>query len=135
MVNVNPPTKSDIEQYALQQDETRYKELQGSRIWNCVKGLTDVDTVLKMTPEQLKYFDDLKNILAFKDSVTNISWKLQHYEDNSETPIVFVLRYLMGLLNDHGKRACIECLNDLAENRISRNAIIAKFVFENKYIE
>lgn len=135
LVTINPPTKSDIEQYAKSQDLQAFESLHTNMIWSCIRGMNDVNIVLKFTPEQLKYFEDLKNILSFKDSVTSISWKLQHYEDNSETPIVFVIRYLMGLLKDHGRRACIECLNDLSENRISQNAIISKFVFENKYCE
>ena len=136
LVTINPPTKSDIEQYAKFVDEDAFNILRQTHIWTCIKGLGDVETILKFTPEQLKYFNDLANVIQFKDSISNISWKLQHYEDNTETPIVFVIRYLMGLLKTtHGKQACLECLNDLAENRISQNAIISKFVLENKYCE
>lgn len=136
LVTINPPTKSDIEQYAESKDASAYNTLHTKKIWECIRGMTDVDSILKMTPEQLKYFEDLSNLITFKDSISNISWKLQHYEDNTETPIVFVIRYLMGLLKTtHGKQACIDCLNDLAENRISQNAVISKFVLENKYIE
>lgn len=137
LVTINPPTKSDLEQYILSQsDAETYTKLVGSRLWGCIRGLKDIDTILKFSNEELKYFDNLGNLLPFKDSISSISWKLQHYEDNSETPIVFVIRYLMGLLNTpHGKQSCIECLNDLAENRISQNAIISKFVMENKYCD
>lgn len=135
LVTINPPTRSDIEQYAKSQDIEAFTNLHTHKIWNCIRGMNDVDTVLKFTPEQLQYFNELSTVAQFKDTVANISWKLAHYSDNTETPIVLVIRYLMGLLDGHGKRACIECLNDLAENRISQNAILSKLVFENKYCE
>lgn len=136
LVTVNPPTNADIQQYALSQaDAGTCNTLFSSKIWGCVRGLGDVDTVLKLTDDQLKYFDGLSKLTKFSDSVSNISWKLMHYEDNSDAPVVFVIRYLMQMLDDHGRRACIECLNDLAENRISTNAIVSKLVFELKYIE
>lgn len=135
LVTINPPTKSDIEQYAQSQNFEAYTKLHEDRIWGCIRSMSDADAIMKLTPEQLKYFSDLQNMVSFKDTIASTSWKLQHYEDNTETPIVFVMRYLMGLLGEHGRRACIDCLNDLAENRISKNAIISRFVLENKYCE
>lgn len=133
VVTINPPTKSDIEQYAKTQDMTAFDRLHENRIWSCIKGFGDVDVVLKLTPEQLDYFKELSRITQFNDTVSNISWKLQHYEDRSDTPIVLVVRYLMSILTGYGKRTCIDCLNDLAANNMSKNAVISKLVFENKY--
>jgi len=133
VVNINPPTRSDIDQYAESKDATTFTRLSKHKIWSCVKSMSDVDAVLKFAPEQLKYFDDLDKLNFAKDTVSNLSWKLQHYEDKSETPVVLVVRYLMQLLEGHGRRACLDCLNDLADNRMSKNAIISKLVFENKY--
>ena len=133
LVNINPPTKSDIEQYAKSKDTTAYEFLKDKKIWKCIKGFGDADTVLKFTPEHLKYFDSLDKINWTKDTVSNISWKLQHYEDKTETPLSLAIRYLMQTVCPNYRKACIYCLNDLNENRISKNAIVSKLVFELKY--
>ena len=135
VVTVNPATKSDIEQYAKSKDTTAYEFLKDRKVWKCIKGFGDTDTVLKFTPEHLKYFDSLEKINWTKDTVSNISWKLQHYEDKTETPLSLVIRYLMQNVCPNYRKACIDCLNDLNENRISKNAIISKLVFELKYTE
>jgi hypothetical protein len=46
-----------------------------------------------------------------------------------------VIRYLMQNVCPNYRKACIDCLNDLNENRISKNAIISRLVFELKYTE
>lgn len=135
LVNINPPTKSDIEQYAKSKDNTAYEALKDKKIWSCIKGFGDADIVLKFTPEHLKYFFGLEKINWTKDTVSNISWKLQHYEDKSDTSLSLVVRYLMQILDPKYRRPCIDCLNDLSENRISKNAIVSKLVFELKYIK
>jgi len=134
LVTINPPTTQDIEQYAKSVDPTAYDFVSKHKVWSCVKGFSDADMALKFTPEHIKYYNNLTNIINAKDSVSNISWKLMHYDDNSETPVAFVMRYILGLLQtDFEKRSCIGCLNDLADNRISKNAIVSKLVFELKY--
>lgn len=133
LVTINPPTKSDLEQYAKSKDLAAYEFISGNKVWGCVSGFSDVDMVLKFTVEHLKYFSNLPNVVESKDSISNISWKLQHYDDNSETSIVFIIRYLMNVFDGYAKNVCIGCLNDLADNRISKSAIISKLLFEIKY--
>ena len=133
LVNINPATKKDIEQYANSKDTTAYEFLRDKKIWQCIKGFGDIDVILKFTPEHLKYFEDLEKIVWTKDTVSNLSWKLQHYEDKTETPLDLVVRYLMQVLPNNDRKICIDCLNDLADNRISKNAIISKLIFELKY--
>ncbi len=135
LVSINPPTRSDIEQYAKSIDPTAYDFVSKHRVWSCVSSFNDVNMALKFTPEHINYYNNISSIINSKDSVSNISWKLQHYDDNSETPATFVLRYLLEFLDDYKKRVCLECLNDLANNRISKNAILSKLVFELKYVE
>lgn len=135
VVTMNPATKSDIEQYARAKDTTAYEFLKDKKVWKCIKGFGDADIVLKFTPEHLKYFDGLSKISWRTDTVSNISWKLQHYEDKTETSLPIVIRYLMQNVCPNYRKACIDCLNDLNENRISKNAIISKLVFELKYTE
>jgi len=134
LVTINPPTATDMLEYAKtqEQDAACYKH----KVWSCVRSFTDADTAIKFSPDHLKHFDSLPAILNAKNSsVSNTSWKLTHYDDNSEIPVVFVLRYLMLVLTGHRRTACIECLNDLADSRISQNAVLSKFIFEVKYTE
>ena len=133
LVTINPPTKQDIDQYAKSKDTTAYEFLKDKKVWKCIKGFGDTDIVLKFTPENLKYFDNLDNLNFTKNAVSNLSWQLQHYEDKTETPLPLVIRYLMQNVCPKYRKACIDCLNDLNENRISKNAIISKLVFELKY--
>lgn len=135
LITINPPTRSDIEQYAKTIDPTAYDFVNKHPVWSCVRGFSDADMVLKFTPEHLKYYNDLSKLLDSKDSISNISWKLQHYEDKSETPVSFVLRYLLTALQGYKRKVFIDCLNDLADNRMSKNAIVSKLVFELKYVE
>ena len=133
VVTVNPATKSDIEQYAKSKDPTAYEFLKDKKVWKCIKGFRDTDIVLKFTPEHLKYFEGLEKINWSRDTVSNLSWKLQHYEDKTETPLHLVIRYIMLNIGPNYRKACLDCLNDLALNRISKNAILSKLVFELKY--
>ena len=134
LVTVNQPTAADIAQYAQSVDATNYDLVSKQKIWGCVKGFADADTVLKFTPEHLRYFDNLRTLLSFKDSISNIAWKLSHFEDKTDTPIILVFRYIMLIIpTEYGKKTCVDCLNDLAANNLSKNAVISKFVLENKY--
>ena len=133
LVTINPPTRSDIDNYAELKDQSAFELMRGKKVWSCIKWLSEVDTVLKFTPEHLKYFDNLDRLNFANNTVSNLSWTLQHYEDKTETPLPLVIRYLMQFLGAGHQRACIECLNDLSENRISKNAIVSKLVFELKY--
>ena len=135
LVNINPPTKSDISQYARTKDPTAYDFIKDKRIWQCVKGFGDTDIVLKFTPEHLKYFDNLDRLNFTKNTVSNLSWTLQHYEDKTETPLSLVIRYIMRYVQPSYSKSCIECLNDLADNRVSKNAIVSKLVFDLKYTQ
>jgi replication-associated recombination protein RarA len=136
LVMISPPSKSDLEQYATIKNLKLFENLKGRQIWQCVKGYKDVDTLFNLTDAQISYFDSLNSILKFNSTISNLTWKLQHYEDNSETPIILVLRYILSLANNqHLRASCISCLNDLESKMISQNAIITKFVMENKYCE
>lgn len=134
LVMISPPSKSDLKQYAIDKNLKLFENLQDKQIWKCVKGFKDIDTLFNLTDTQISYFDSLNSILKFDSTISNLTWKLQHYEDNSETPIILVLRYILSLAdNQHLRASCISALNDLESKMISQNAIITKFVMENKY--
>lgn len=133
MVKIYPPTRSDIDAYAKAKNPTAFEFLHKHKVWGCIRGFTETDEVLKFTPEHLRYYDRLSQVIEAKDTVSNISWKLQHYDDNSEAPVAFVLKYLLNYLDGHKKKVCIDCLNDLGDNRISKNAVVSKLAFELQY--
>lgn len=131
LVTINPPTNADILQYAQTQNPSAI--CYTHKVWTCIRSFGDADIALKFTPEQLQYFDSLPGIVTGKGAVSNIAWKIQHYDDNSESPITIVIRYLLKELGESNQRACIDCLNDLASNRISKNAVVSRLVFVLKY--
>jgi len=133
LVSINPPTRLDIEQYAQSKDMSAYLNLHDTRLWGCIKSFGDVDLILKFKLEQFNYFEGLRNINWTKDTVSNISWKLQHYEDKTETPLSLIIRYLMQYITTDHQKSCLDCLNDLSDGRISKNAIVSKLVFDLKY--
>ena len=135
LVSIQPPTHADLETYAKHADEAAFGNLIRNPLWQHVSSLHEVDILLKLTPEQTRYFENLQRILPISDTVSNVSWKLQHYEDKTETPIVLVIKHLMSMVGVGGRRACISCLNDLADNKISKNAVVSKLVFDLKYIK
>lgn len=136
VVVTSPPVDVDVSSYSLAKNSDRFKELNNTRIWKCVRTFRDAETVLNMTSSQLEYFNSLQELAKFKDSVSNTVWKIGHYPDNSETPVEFVIRYLIDLINtQHVQRAGIACITDLNQGRIAGHAALAKFVFEAKYCE
>lgn len=136
VVVTGPPVDADITEYALFKNESQYRALKNSLLWNCARTFKDVESVLNMTPAQLEYFKNLTTLAKFHDTVSNLVWNIGHYPDNSETPVEFVIRYLMELVGTpHIKRAGIQCITDLTKGRIAAHAVLAKFVFEAKYCE
>lgn len=135
VVDVAMPTASDLEQFATSINFENFHFIESKKVWKCAKSFNDVKDILSMDSNKLAYFESLSSLVSFKDTVSNISWKLQHYADNSEAPVIIVIRYLMQILQPNQMRPCLDCLDDLQSNRMSTNAIISKLVFELKYTE
>ena len=139
VVSVSPPVHTDVEKYAEEKDKSKYRTLtevyRYREVWEVVASFQDVDTVFSMTQQQLDYFEEINKLSKFKDSVANIVWSLGHYSDNTETPIDFVIRYIMRITrgDSHMRRACVDCLNDLAASRLASHAVLSRFVLEGKY--
>ena len=89
-----------------------------------------------MNDEQIKYFNQLDRMMSFSDTVSNIIWKLGHYEDNTEIPVGLMMQYIIS--NTPSKtvrRAAIRCMSDISLGRLAQHACLARFVFEAKYVE
>lgn len=136
-ISLSSPISSDIDAYAEIKDVVKYNSLKNTSVWGGVRNLKDVDYVFRLTQDQLFYYEELKPILSFKESISNISWKLGHYNDNTETDLTFVLNYLMGVYKNNKRiqRYLIDCIRDLSTSRIAPHAVLCKMLFECKYGE
>lgn len=136
VVDVGNPSQNDLSQYAKSINSMRYEALRGQLIWKCAKGFADVKEIIELDANKLDYFNKLSELIPFKDTISNISWKLQNYNDNSKTNLEIVIRYMYYLFDTpHDKQSCIKCLNELNRGAISKNAVLSKFIMENKYCE
>ena len=131
-LEVNPPSDTDISQYASIKDNTKFQH----RIWRSVKSFLDVDTLFNLSLEEQDYLFQYPDILKARDSISSLQWKMSHFQDNSELPLTLALRYLLDSFpetNAYIRRNCIECLNDISTGRIASHAALAKFILEYKY--
>lgn len=135
VVNVAPPIKTDILNYATSKDANKATKLQSKRVWNCVTTFKDVDYILSLNDAQIEYFDN--QFVAYMrcvDSISNTSWNICHFTDGAEIPVEFAIRYMLYLSSaSHVKSACMSALRDIAAARIGVHAIICKLLFECKY--
>lgn len=136
VVSCGPPIDKDIEEFALNRNTQKFQSLSDSSIWRSVRSFKDAEYILSMNDDQIKYFGQLDKMLSFSDTVSNIIWKLGHYEDNTEIPVGLVMQYIISRTNSKTvKRAAIRCMSDISLGRLAQHACLARFVFEAKYVE
>lgn len=132
-------SSKDIEEYAINLNRDKFRTFKSSKLWECVRSLNDVNTLYNMKLEEVDYFNtEITDLVKskFRDNVSNCVWKLSHYRDDSETPLEFVLRFILIRSNDLSKVKIIdECSRYISQARLSKHAILSKFVFEYKYGE
>lgn len=136
VVTVSTPNSIDRDNYAMMRNPSAFTSICKSSLWVCARTFKDVDIILGFKQEQLQYFESLSQVLKFKDTVSNLMWKLGHFDDSSEAPVLLVLRYLVEIAeSQHVKQAGMQCITELSKSRIAAHAILAKFIFECKYCE
>lgn len=136
VITTSPPIGNDIDEYAESINSEKFNSVRNTILWQCVKTFNDANTVLHMDTAQLNYFESLYDIMQFRDSISNIVWKIGHYDNNDPTPIELVIRYIMEIkATKHIETAGIRCIRDLEQNRIAAHAVLSKFAFECKYCE
>lgn len=136
VVTVNPPTLNDIDEYGKQKDKLKFNNIASRLVWQCVRSFTDADTVLEMTPDEIQYYESLAEVCKFKDSVSNLVWKISHYDSGKECNIELAIRSITELMKSTFITKCgLECIRDLTKGRIAQHAVLSKFVFNAKYIE
>lgn len=135
-VVTSPPLISDIEQFAISKNFDRFHQLEKSTVWRCVKTFRDAELVMSLTSDNLAYFDSLQETIKFRDSVSNIVWKLGHYDDNKEAPIELVIKYMVEIAPTQYIRKCgIDCIRDLSTSRLASHSVLTKYVLDCKYCE
>ena len=126
------PVKDELMQYIT----SKYPEklvLFNHPISKAFKTFKDVDVAVKLSSEELQYYEDIVK-LSYKDTVTNLAWKLGHYSNNEESNPTFVFRCILNsTTNNDLKRVCINTLKDLESKRMGSHAVLSKFAFDFKY--
>lgn len=136
VVNITPPIVSDIVEYAKNQDSQVYDRVKDRLVTQCCNSFGDIDSVLKMNSSQIDYYDSIAEMCKFKDSISNLVWKISHYQDNSPCNIELAVRCIMRIVNTpFCTKCCIDCLKDLNTNRMAAHSILACLMFNLKYCE
>lgn len=136
VVSCGPPIDKDIEEFAENKNKQKFEYLKTKNIWNCVRSFKDAEYILSMNDSQIRYFTQIDKMMSFSDTVSNIIWKLGHYEDNTEIPVSIVMQYIIANSKSKTvKRAAIRCISDISLGRLAQHACLARFVFEAKYVE
>lgn len=136
-VTLGTPTYADLDTFGMNSAPDKMMELKVTPLIKCVASLSDLTALFALTAAQREYFvTTLPELLKFKDTVSNIVWKLGHCDNNEEIDPKFVLRYILATHTDpYIKRQSVIALNELAYNRIAAHAVLAKFVLTCKYTE
>lgn len=136
IVTVSPPTMSDIDNYGREKDLLKFNNVSSRLVWQCVRSFSDADQVLGMSLDEIMYYESLSEVCKFKDTVSNIIWKLSHYDSGSECNVELAIRSVIELMkNSFVTRCGIECITELNRGRMSPTAVLGKFVFNAKYCE
>lgn len=137
VVNVTPPTNDDIDSYGRERDLLKFNNVCTRLVWQCVRSFSDADAVLEMNPDRIQYYESLAEVCKFNESVSNIVWKISHYNNsNDECNIELSIRSIAELMKKPFITKCaIDCIRDINKGRIAQHAVLAKFVFNAKFCE
>ena len=136
VVRINPPTSEDLSLFLQSYPEDKQDLLiDRSDIWLTIRNFVDINYYMNLKKlDYLDYFKTLLKSLTSNKPILDIVWSLNHYPDNVEIPISFVLKYIISNTSDDKiRRKGISCMNELDNFRIASHAILSKFVFDCKY--
>lgn len=135
-VEVVPPSKSDINQYAMNLDQKKYNQYAITNIWKAVRSFKDVKYLFSLTLDQVKFYQDIGKQLSRNKSVYEMSWAISKFpKTNDNTDLRFVLQCIYSQVqnDERVKRHTLEALSSLDNIAISNNQILAKYLFDFKY--
>lgn len=133
VVNVPNTHIADIAMYAGCV-ASQLENMKHTPIWKCVKSLSDVDTIVKLSDKQISYIESLPDKLNSTDAISTQMWVFSHYEDNTEMPSDIVIRYIVATTSNSLIRlAGMSYIKDIDNSRIAKHVVLAKFLMECKY--
>ena len=133
-VKVANPTKQDLENYSDYLDSRKHEIAKPYSIYKCCKSLSDVENILNLTVDQLKYYDSIKTAEFWKQSTDQIAWSLSHYSDNTNVNLKFAFSVLWrSNCNAKIRVAALEALQMLETGRVSESAILNKMITDVRY--
>lgn len=133
-ISLSPPTRYDIDLYAKKKDLLLYSRLYEKDIWECIHSFKEVDELYQYSSDDIDYIENIVSKISSGSNVSSIVWSIQKLPSGKDSPIHIVLKHIANLdKRNHIKRCCIECLNDIDSNSISKNAAISKFILNYKY--
>lgn len=134
-ISIFPPTRYDIDMYAKKKDLLLYDRLSEKGIWRSVHSFKEVDQLYEYSSDDIEYIENIVSKISSSSNVSSAVWAIQKLPSGKDSPIHIVLKHIANIDNrNYIKRCCIDCLNDIDSNVISKNAAIAKFVLNYKYL-
>ena len=136
LVTVAVPRDTDKHIYAAEKlSKVDYQKIAASPIFKACSGFSDIDEMAALSVDQLGYLTDLVKCTRSADSISNLTWKLNHYPDNSPIDLNLALRCIHATTSSAVVRQlCAERIADLELGRIAPHAIAARFLFDCKYV-
>lgn len=132
-IGVGAPTSSDLLQYITSKSANIVLD---NNLVKSLRSFSDIDNYLELTAVQRAYIESLNFQELCKRPVSDIVWKLGHFQDNSAIPIQLILSYLIYIAPTQTiQRAGISCASDISRGAIASHAALAKFAFTMKYVE
>lgn len=136
VVTLSAPTVNDLQNFARSYSEDKRKFFDNNEgLKKSVRNLWDVDYCMSINSgSYCDHLENLVDLVSSKKAVSDITWSLGHYPDNSEVPVKFAIKYIISNTADPRiKKYGIECIKDLDSSRIAAHAVLSKFVLNCKY--
>lgn len=132
--SMSVPTKTDIDNFAQTKGETTLNAVQSTAMWKAVRSFADVNFVTFLYNQDKSKFDYFNNLVNvnYQDTVSNLSYKIQHYPDKSKIPLDFLFKFLIANApNSTIQYVAIQHLKDL--ERLNSYVVVNHFLFTVKY--
>ena len=133
--NMLPPTSEELIKFAQELNSSAYEIIRKAVVWKAVQSFADVNLVLYLFNQDKSKFDYLNELFPIKytDSISNISYRIQHYPDKSKIPLDFLFKLIIA--NSRNVNVQYEAIKHLADlERLNSYAVVNHFLFSVKYL-
>ena len=136
VVSIGHPTEMDLLIYLNNTNHPRTQKVKNSPLWKAAHSFADVDVLLNLDDKKTEYITKLNTDILSNEPVSNIVWRLGHFEDNTELPIRIALQYIIAVCGDrHIKNSAIQCMRTINDGNIAAHAALSMFMLDVKYCE